>query len=333
MKRLIPIALLLAACGSSASSSSTSPNASSTAATTTTQAGVLPPAVNELPAAERPAATQFPAARGRTLQQVANSAHATAMFGPATGVYTPGMRRVAFGLNAGSGAFIYAPTAIYVARTLSSPAAGPFLAPADPMTVAAPYRSQQNMGPGGIQAIYAAEVPFPRAGSYAVVTLTKTPGGYLAAGGSGQIAVAASSPIPNVGQRPPAIATDTRGPNLTTRIPPEQMHAFSFNAVLGKRPIALLVSTPQLCRSRVCGPVTDIAVELQHEFGSRIEFIHQEVYVENQLNRGFRPQFRALHLESEPWLFTVNRRGVIAARLEGSFGVNAFRQAIEAALK
>jgi hypothetical protein len=255
------------------------------------------------------------------------------MFGPATGVYTPGTRRVAFGLNDSSGAFIYAPTAIYLARTLGSPAQGPFLAPADPMSVAPPYRSQQNMGPGGIQAIYAAQVPFPSPGTYAVVTMTKTPKGYVAAGGAGQIAVASASPIPNVGQRPPAIATDTAGPNLTTRIPPEQMHSVSFKAVLGKRPIALLVSTPQLCRSRVCGPVTDIGVALQHEFGSKIDFIHQEVYVDNQLNRGFRPQFKALHLESEPWLFTINRRGVIAARLEGSFGVNEFRQALLAALR
>jgi hypothetical protein len=325
MKRLIPLALLLAACGSSAKSTTTP--------TSQTTAGVLPPAVNELAQAEHPTAAQFPAARRRTLQQVANNARATAMFGPATGVYTPGIRRIAFGLNAGSGAFIYAPTAVYIARTLNSPARGPFLAPADPMTVAPQYRSRQNMGPAGIQAIYAATVPLPNAGSYSLVALTKTPSGYLASGGAGVIAVAKSSPIPNVGQRPPAIATDTSGPYLTTRVPPESMHAVSFKDALGKKPIALLISTPQLCRSRVCGPVTDIAVELQQQFGSRIDFIHQEVYVDNQLNRGFRPQFKAFHLQSEPWLFTINRKGVITARLEGSFGVGEFRRALEAALR
>ena len=57
------------------------------------------------------------------------------------------------------------------------------------------------------------------------------------------------------------------------------MHSVSFNQVLGKKPIALLFSTPQFCISRVCGPVTDVAVQLQHEFGNRITFIHQEVYV------------------------------------------------------
>jgi hypothetical protein len=153
------------------------------------------------------------------------------------------------------------------------------------------------------------------------------------------VAVASSSPIPSVGQRPPAIATDTPatvGGNttlLTTRVPPDDMHAVSFSNVLGKRPIALLFSTPQLCQSRVCGPVTDIAAELEHQFGNRVEFIHQEVYVNNQPSQGLRPQLKAFHLETEPWLFTVNRRGVIAARLEGSFGVNAFTAALVAALR
>jgi hypothetical protein len=111
------------------------------------------------------------------------------------------------------------------------------------------------------------------------------------------------------------------------------MHAVSFNQVLGKRPVALLFSTPQLCTSRVCGPVTDIAVELEHQFGKQIAFIHEEVYVDNQPSKGLRPQLKAFHLQTEPWLFTVNSAGRIAARLEGAFGVNEFRQALEAALR
>jgi hypothetical protein len=97
--------------------------------------------------------------------------------------------------------------------------------------------------------------------------------------------------------------------------------------------VALLFSTPQLCISKVCGPVTDIAAMLERRFGKRITFIHEEVYVDNQPSKGLRPQLKAFHLRTEPWLFTVNRRGVIAARLEGSFGVHAFTQALQAALR
>src|SRR5207237_1736673 len=129
---------------------------------------------------------------------------------------------------------------------------------------------------------------------------------------------------------PPPTATDAPAtgngdtPLLTTRVPPDDMHKVSFKDVLGRKPVALLFSTPQLCISRVCGPVTDIAVQLEHQFGKRIDFIHEEVYVNNQPKSGLRPQLKAFHLQTEPWLFTVNRQGKIAARLEVSFGVNAF---------
>jgi hypothetical protein len=251
-------------------------------------------------------------------------------------VFTPGTRRVAFGLNTPSGAFIYGPTALYISTNPNAPAQGPFLAPADPMGVAPQYRSQQNAGPGGIQAIYAANVPVPKAGTYTILALTRVPGGLL--GSPGEIAVAQSSAIPAVGQRPPAVATDTTASVgghvdlLTTRLPPEDMHAVSFKDVLGKRPVVLLFSTPQLCQSRVCGPVTDVAVQLQQQFGNRVTFIHEEVYVNNQPKLGLRPQLKAFHLQTEPWLFTVNRQGRIAARLEGAFGLNEFTRAIQAAL-
>jgi hypothetical protein len=55
--------------------------------------------------------------------------------------------------------------------------------------------------------------------------------------------------------------------------------------------------------------------------------------VDNIATRGYRPQLRAFHLQTEPWLFTVNRRGVIAARLEGAFGIGEATLALEAALR
>jgi hypothetical protein len=271
------------------------------------------------------------------LSQLARLVRSSAQLGAATGTFTPGLRRLAFGLNASTGQFVYAPTAIYIAKTAHSPARGPFLAPADPMAVAPRYRSRQNAGPGGIQAIYAASVPLPGAGTFTVLSLTRGPDGLI--GAPGEIAVAKSSPIPNVGQRAPDINTDTvasvggKVSLLTTRVPAEQMHSVSLNQVLGTRPVALLFSTPQFCVSRVCGPVTDVTVALQHEFGSRITFIHEEVYAHNQPKAGLRPQMKAFHLQTEPWLFAINRHGVIVARLEGAFGTTELRQALKTALR
>jgi hypothetical protein len=340
---LVVGAVALTGCGSSSSSSSSSSTQSSTASQTAPQSTTgppttgPPPAIAELGAAELPQRSQFPSTKGRTLQQLASTVKGSVQLGAATGTFTPGTGRFAFALNTSSGAFIYAPTALYVARGPNKPASGPFLAPADPMAVAPQYRSKQNAGPGGIQAIYAAQLPLPHKGTYTVLSITHAKQGLI--GAPGEIAVAASSPIPAVGQRPPAIATDipasVHGNTalLTTRLPADDMHAVSFKSVLGKRPIALLFSTPQLCISKVCGPVTDIGVQLERRFANRITFIHEEVYVNNQPKSGLRPQLKAFHLQTEPWLFTVNRQGKIAARLEGSFGVNAFTSALEAALR
>jgi hypothetical protein len=267
---------------------------------------------------------------------VAAAAHASIQLTAATQLYTPGLNRYAFGLSDRSNAFVYAPSAVYLAASPNSPATGPFVAPADPMAIAARYRSEPA-DPDAVKAVYAAQLPLPHPGVYALLVLTRTAQGLIAS--STEIAVAASSPVPSVGQRPPAIATDTLSSVhgdvklLTTRIPPDDMHSASFDQVLGKRPIALLFSTPSFCVSRVCGPVTDIMVALEHEFGDRIEFIHEEVYVGNDPSKGLRPSLEAFHLHTEPWLFTVDAKGLIASRLDGAFGVNEARAALEAALR
>jgi hypothetical protein len=325
-------ALALAGCGSSSSSPSKSSSSPATGTAPITKTSPIPPgppaAVNELPSAEHPVQTQFPSVDGRSLRQLASLVHSSAALGPATGVFTPGTGRYAFAINEKSGAFVYAPTALYIAKSPDAPVKGPYLAPADPMGVAPQYRSKQNTGPGGIQAIYAAQLPLPHAGTYDVLALTHAKTGLI--GSPGTVAVAASSPIPSIGDTPPAIATDTTGPiaQLTTRLPPEAMHSVSFSQVLGHKPVALLISTPQLCTSRVCGPVTDVLVSLQKEFQSKVAFIHQEVYVDNDPHKGLRPQLKAFHLETEPWLFVINRKGVIVDRFEGAFGVNEAQAAL-----
>jgi hypothetical protein len=335
----LAVAVAVAACGSSSSSRTASqPTATSAATTTsTTQSSAPAPAVADLSAAQHPRSSQFPAVHGKSLKDLGALAKSSVELGAATGTFTPGTQRFAFALTTSAGNFVYAPTAIYIASSPGAPAKGPFLAPADPMTVQPQYRSKQNAGPGGIQAIYAAQVPVPKAGTYFVLALTRGPSGMI--GATGELAAAPSSQIPAVGDRPPDIATDTAATVhgdeklLTTRLPPESMASVSFNQVLGKKPVALLFSTPQLCISRVCGPVTDVAVQVQHHFGNKVAFVHEEVYVDNQPSKGLRPQLKAFHLRTEPWLFVINRQGRIVARLEGAFGTHEVTQAIQAALR
>lgn len=298
-----------------------------------------PPPPPAVVAAEHPTAAAFPAARGRTLQQVANALNGG---GPsvalATSVYTPGRDRFAFGVIGPTGAFLYGDTAVYVARAAGAPARGPFLAPADSLVVAPRFRSTTSAeDTGDVTAVYHAEVDLPAPGRWLVLGVTRVHGRLL--GGVAGVDVARRSAIPAVGDPAPRVHTPTLASvggdvrKIDTRVPPDGMHALDLAAVLGRRPVALLFATPALCRSRVCGPVVDEAAQLQSVYGNRVAFIHNEVYVDNDPSKGLRPQLTAFGLQTEPWLFAIDRHGRIAARLEGAFGLDEFRAAIEAALR
>jgi hypothetical protein len=155
-----------------------------------------------------------------------------------------------------------------------------------------------------------------------------------------QVKSRAEDTVPDVGERAPKVQTDTLGSvkgdvrMLDTRLPPApELARKSFADVVGKEPVALLFATPQLCQSRVCGPVTDEMLQLKAKYGDDMTFIHQEVFVDNDPDKGVRPPLKRFNLPSEPWLFTVDADGRIAARLEGSIGLAEFEGAIKAALR
>jgi hypothetical protein len=54
--------------------------------------------------------------------------------------------------------------------------------------------------------------------------------------------------------------------------------------------------------------------------------------VENNQQNGLRDPLKAFNLPTEPWLFVMDKQGKITARLEGSFGVDAFETAVKSGL-
>ena len=75
----------------------------------------------------------------------------------------------------------------------------------------------------------------------------------------------------------------------------------------------------------MCGPVTDIELQMKSKYGDQMKFIHQEVWVDNDTTKGLREPLQQFSLPTEPWLFVVDKNGKITARLEGSIGVQAVR--------
>jgi hypothetical protein len=287
-----------------------------------------------------PGKAEFPQPGGKTLEQLANTLQAGPQLAMASSVFTVGDNRMAFGVIAKDGVPVYGKTAVYVAPTPSDPAEGPFVAPADVLLTQARYRSKQAaLTTDPFYAVYGADVPLEKDGKYSVLSATLSSDGKLVgAPGSIDVLKKSADPIPQVGQKAPKVHTDTlesaKGDvsKIDTRDPPSDMHAKDFADVVGKQPVALLFSTPQLCQSRVCGPVTDIALQMEAKYGKQMTFIHQEVYVDNDVQKGLRPPLQQFHLQSEPWLFVVNKQGTITARLEGSIGVREFENAVKTGL-
>jgi len=182
-------------------------------------------------------------------------------------------------------------------------------------------------------------VPLPREGRYEVLGLVRLDDRLVAATpASPPLLASKDRPSPDIGDRAPTIHTETVADaggdiaSIDTRVPPSTMHEVDFADVAGKKPAILALATPALCQSRVCGPVVDIAEQVKAERGGEAVFIHQEIFRDNQIDKGFRPQFAAWKVTTEPWLFAVDRRGRIAAKIEGAFSAEELDRAVDAAV-
>ena len=287
----------------------------------------------KLNGADTPRRADFPRPReGQTLQDFANGVGATGtQIGLATRDFMPGRNRLAFGVLSSENSFVYGPTAVYVARSPeSTDVRGPYVAPADLLVTEPAFRSQQaatEQDP--FAAVYEAERrpvlvggPVGRAGGHARRRQAR--------GSADQGQRSPRRPDPagggaRAGRGDRHGGRGRRAEAVDTRRPTSDMHDVSFDDVVGKKPVALLFATPQLCQSRVCGPVVDIALQLREKYGDRMEFIHQEVYVDNDANKGLREPLRRFNLRRSrgcsPSPRTADRRaagGVLRAAARSS---------------
>jgi hypothetical protein len=218
---------------------------------------------------------------------------------------------------------------------------GPFPARFESLDVKAQFRSRGvEADPDAARSVYVTDIQVDRPGTYDMLGVVRLDGRLVAAASAGgALKVVEDSGVPEVGERAPRTSTPTEASvggdvaQIDTRQPPSTMHEEDFAEVLGQKPAVLLFATPALCQSRVCGPVVDIAEQVKAEHGDDLAWIHMEIYNDNTAEKGFRPQIVEWRLPTEPWLFTVDRRGRIAARIEGAFSARELEQAVDAALR
>jgi hypothetical protein len=170
--------------------------------------------------------------------------------------------------------------------------------------------------PGDPPGFYVVELPMPASGLAWV--LVETNRFY----GVSPIAVLDAPTTPGVGRRAISVPTPTPGhlrgvARLCTRSPVCPMHAVSLDAALrAHKPIVFTIASPLLCTSRTCGPVVDEVVDLRARHERDAIFIHAEPY-QGTTATILSPAAKSWRIPSEPWVWVIDRSGVVRARFEG----------------
>lgn len=127
--------------------------------------------------------------------------------------------------------------------------------------------------------------------------------------------------------------------DIDTSYPPRpRMHNVSIaDALKTGRPIVVAFATPAFCKSRTCAPVMDTVMDpLYAKYKDGAIFIHIEPYELPQLREANReepvPATREWGLQTEPWVFVVDRGGRIAGKFEGVMAADEVEQALVEAL-
>jgi hypothetical protein len=286
---------------------------------------------------------EFPKAGGKTLVQLRKGlGEAGPVLAPSVSVLSTGHNRFGFALfDRDRTQIADAPVVVYVAPVRGGRAKGPYPARYESLEVKPQFQSQQSaQDPDAARSVYVADVPFDKPGQYEVLGIARLDDRLVAATSATPmlgVVKPADDPVPRVGERVPRIDTPTKADaggdiaSIDTRVPPSSMHEVNFADVVGKKPVVLVFATPQLCQSRVCGPVVDIAEQVKADRGDDADFIHMEIYRDNTVEKGYRPQVAAFRLPTEPWMFAIDRRGRVAARLEGAFSADELEAAIDKA--
>ena len=294
------------------------------------------------PPAPQPTATaeDFPVAKGKTLETLRAGLQKRPILAPTTAASLEvGENRVAFALRDRANKLLSgAEVALYTTDHDGRNVQGPYLARTESLEVKPQFESRNTAeDPDPAKSIYVAEVPISKPGKRVITGVARLDGRLVATTGF-------ELPIPAKDQngRPPQVgdeAIDISTPTIasvggdaskiSTRVPTaDSMLETDFHDVLGKKPAVLVFATPALCQSRICGPVVDVAMQVQADFGDKVAFIQQEIYKDNDVNRGFTDQVAEYRLPTEPWIFVVDKDGKITDRFEGAVSVGELERAV-----
>ena len=108
------------------------------------------------------------------------------------------------------------------------------------------------------------------------------------------------------------------------------------HALRTSRPLVVVFSTPAYCTSRLCGPVTDLAYAIYDRYSDVLDVIHIEPFEVSTAKTKGRltptPTLREWGLETEPWLFIIDKNGLVFDRFEGPIPPEFLEESIQSVI-
>ncbi len=118
---------------------------------------------------------------------------------------------------------------------------------------------------------------------------------------------------------------------LCTNQPPCGLHDLSIADALqpAQKPLVVAFATPAFCTSALCGPELGTVLKLRDGYADRVNFVHVEIYQYPFEQQKTAKTVDEWHLPSEPWVFMVDRDGVVRDRFEGSAPLDELEPALK----
>jgi hypothetical protein len=197
----------------------------------------------------------------------------------------------------------------------------------------APFKGDGLEGGG----VYVAHLSFDKPGNWGVeITATRPNGARLSQ--RLPINVIDTPLVPAVGQSAPATHNPTARDvadveTIDSGRPPDDMHQVSIaDAIQQHRPALVVFATPAFCTSNTCGPEVKVAQGLEPAYRDRLTFIHVEIYRDFKPDPAKRKLAQAVvdwRLQTEPWVFLIDSKGIIQSRFEGPTASDEVKAAID----
>jgi len=130
-----------------------------------------------------------------------------------------------------------------------------------------------------------------------------------------------------------AVQLDSRAQAANSEVAFPHLHVHTVaGSIEANRPVVVAVATPVYCRTRFCGPLTEVIAELAPRYDDRADFIHLEVWEDfdsQTLNDAAAAFIQTDIGGNEPWVFLIGEDGRIAARWDNILDVDALVEALE----